>query len=66
MADFRTTRAWASHVPGAVASRVWSNHPRPNSAERIAGRKNSVEKSVLSNSTGSTALPVRAFFLAAS
>ena len=66
MADFRTTSPWASHVPGAVARRVWSNHPRPSSAERIAGRKNSVEKSVLSSSTGSTAFPVRAFFLAAS
>ena len=66
MHDFRMTSRCASHDPGAVASTVWSNHPRPNSAERIAGRKISVEKSVLSNSTGSTALSVRAFFLAAS
>ena len=66
MADLRTTSPWARRVPHEDSSTVPSNHPKPHSAERIAGRKKSEQKKVLSSSTGSTAFPVSAFFLAAS
>ena len=66
IADLSRTSPWARRVPGEDSSTVPSNHPRPHSAERIAGRKKSEQMKVLSSSTGSTAFPVRAFFLAAS
>ncbi len=66
MADLRKTSAWSWSEPGPTASGVPSSHPVAKADVKIAGRNRSVENRVLSHSTGSTALSVRAFFFAAS